>query len=95
MFVCCCVGQAKVNGATIQLRVYYRTVPDMQHPTPTYDSIALPEYLSSHGITVRTDTPVDVIEPPHTNCLRQYLKSELFLSGHICLCRGFRQERGL
>ena len=51
---------------TIQLRVYYRTVSDMQHPTPTYGSIALPEYLSSHGTTIRTDTPTDVIEPPHT-----------------------------
>ena len=26
---------------------------------------------------------------------RQYLKNELFLSCHICLYRGFHQERGL
>ena len=39
----------------------------MQHPTPTFGSIALPEYLSSHDTTTRTDTPTDMIEPPHTN----------------------------
>ena len=54
---------AHTTYTTIQLRVYYRTVPDMQHPTPTYGSIALPEYLSLHGTTVRTDTPVDMVVP--------------------------------
>ena len=55
---------AHTTYTTIQLRVYYRTVPDMQHPTPTYGSMALPEYRSSHDTTVRTYTPIGMIEPP-------------------------------
>ena len=62
---------AHTTYTAIQLRVYYRTVPDMQHPTPTYGSIALPEYLSSHGTTTRTDTPVNVIEPPQNTHTRK------------------------
>ena len=62
---------AHTTYTTIQLRVYYRTVSDMQHPTPTYGSMALPEYLSSHDTTLRADTPADVIEPPRTNHPRQ------------------------
>ena len=48
---------AHTTYTTIQLRVYYRTVPDMQHPTPTYGSIALPEYVSSHGTTAHEPIP--------------------------------------
>ena len=55
---------------TIQLREYYRTVPDMQHPTPTYGSIALPECLLSHNTTTWADTPTAETEPPHTDHLR-------------------------
>ena len=39
----------------------------MQHPTPTYGSVALPEYLLSHDTTARADTPTVVTEPPHTD----------------------------
>ena len=31
---------AHTTYTSMQLRIYYRTVPDMQHPTPTYGSIA-------------------------------------------------------
>ena len=55
---------------TTQLRVYYRTVPDMQHPTPTYGSVALPEYLSTQDITTRTDIPADMAVPQRTNHTR-------------------------
>ena len=55
---------------TIQLRVYYRTVPDMQHPTPTYGSIALPEYLSTQDTTTLTDIPADMTVPQRTDHTR-------------------------
>ena len=62
---------AHTTYTTIQLRVYYRTVPGMQHPTPTYGSIGLPEFLLSHGTTTQTDTPVNVIEPPQNTHARK------------------------
>ena len=43
----------------------------MQHPTPTYGSIALPEYLSTHGTTIRTDPPADMTVPLHTDHTRE------------------------
>ena len=58
---------AHTTHTTIQLRVYYRTVPDMQHPIPTYGSVALPEYLLSHHTTVRVDTPTVMTEPSRTD----------------------------
>ena len=62
---------AHTTYTTIQLRVYYRTVPDMQHPTPTYGSIALPEYLSTQDTTIRTDTSTDKTAPLHTDHTRE------------------------
>ena len=56
---------ARTIYTNIQLRVYYRTVPDMQHPIPTYGRIALPEYLLSHDTTARVDIPIAVTEPSH------------------------------
>ena len=61
---------AHTTYTSIQLRVYYRTVPDMQHPTPTYGSIALPEYLLSHDTTTRADNPTVITEPPHIDYTR-------------------------
>ena len=61
---------AHTTYTSIQLRVYYRTTPDMQHPIPTYGSIALPEYLLSHDTTTRTDNPTVITEPPHIDYTR-------------------------
>ena len=61
---------AHTTYTSTQLRIYYRTVPDMQHPTPTYGSIALPEYLLSHDTTTRADNPTVITEPPHIDYTR-------------------------
>ena len=61
---------AHTAHTSIQLRVYYRTTPDMQHPIPIYGSIALPEYFLSHGTTTRTDNPTAITEPPHVDYTR-------------------------
>ena len=66
---------AHTTYTTIQLRVYYRTVPDMQHPAPTHANIALPECkcLSRHKTPKYEPIPqhTDMTEPPHTDHTRE------------------------
>ena len=74
--------------STLQLRAYYRSTPDMQHPTPVYDSVPLcqriqpePPSASNPGTappTMRTATDAHQPTTPHTarpddaELLRQY-----------------------